>query len=288
MITDVTYFDIFYNKPCNPVNQLPTMSGGVTGSFVSGGVTYKYHTWSTSGPIQTGSTDSGCSSGGGTFIVENMGNICDVQLLLVGGGGGGGYNAGGGGGGGQVVYVPNFQIRTATYCCKRAVVGATGNQSGANSGSNGSDTTFSLTYYPYKKFELTLGQFPFTITARGGGGGGTGTFSSGRAGSKGTGGGPAGNAATSSTAGVALFDTSIYYNGQDGGSGTLDQPFPTPDPTAAGGGGGGNNTTGSAASSGVGGKGGDGFGPLYMTGSTGEYYGGVSIVTGKQIGRAHV
>ena len=274
MFTDTTYFDIFYDEPCDPVNQLPTASGGITGTFVSGGITYKYHTWSTFGSVLTGSTDSGCSSGGqGIFVVENMGNICSAQLLIVGGGGSGGTEFGGGGGGGQVVYVPNFPLRTQTYCCTRGN-GGTQLNSNSNSGSNGQDSTFRLTFYPYKKEQLQTGDFPFTITARGGGGGGSGNNFSGAGGSKGTGGGMAGNAATSSTAGVALFDTSIYYNGSDGGSGTLDNPFPDPDPIAAGGGGGGAAISGSNASSGQGGNGGAGFGPLYMTGSTGEYYGG--------------
>lgn len=268
MFTNVTYFDIPYSDPCEPVNQLPTMSGGITGSFVSGSITYKYHTWSTTGAVLTG---SGCATGGeGIFDVVNSGNICSVQLLIVGGGGGGGYQSGGGGGGGQVVYIPNFPIRKTRYCCKRSNAKAAGAQLSNNSGSNGQDSSFSIRV---NNPDITI-PYIWEIVAKGGGGGGTSAVNFFRGGSAGTGGGGAGNATTGSSSGSAIFNTSVYYNGFNGGDGTYKNIFPTPDPKYAAGGGGGAGAVGSNATAGQGGNGGAGYGPLYMTGSTGEYYGG--------------
>lgn len=253
MFTDTTYFDIFYDEPCNPVNQLPTMSAatGISGSFVSGGINYRWHSLSTNTlPVIPGENTTYCPNAFSTiFTVENMGNICSVQLLIVGGGGGGGFAAGGGGG--QVVYIPNFPIRPGRYCCTRGNGGA-GNQSGFNSGSYGNDSTVKLLYPEQQKNFISP---IFTITAKGGGGGGTNGINSGNGASYGTGGGPNGQ---------AIFNTSIYYNGKDAGASGFGLT----------GGAGGAGTTGSNAILNKAGDGGNGFGPLYMTGSTGEYYGG--------------
>jgi len=290
MFTDTANFDICYNQPCKPVNQLPTMSGGVTGTFVSGGITYKYHTWGTNEPFITGSAGSSCTEDSGVFTVQNMGNICTVQLLVVGGGGGV-LNSTGGGGGGQVVYVPNFPIRRQTYCCKRG----NGGSNSVLSERSGSDSIFYLDLFPYKP---SLAQpYQMQVVAKGGGGAG-GTSASaafpGQNGGSGAGGagtfvdgGPTdryvkynctGTLFYGGGTGSAIYNTSLYYYGSNGGCGAQ---IRSASYTEAGGGGGGALTSGSSASGslvssfgqGFGGNGGNGIG-FAITSSELSYFGG--------------
>lgn len=286
MVTNVTYWDIAYKDPCEPVNQLPTMSGGITGSFVSGGITYKYHTWGTNDSFETGSAGSDCTGSAGIFRVENLGNICTVQLLVVAGGGGGGANGGIGGGAGQVVYVPNFPLRTTRYCCKRGS-GGNGAATSGDPSQNGGDSIFYLDLFPYRPSISSPQDYPFSIIAKGGGGT-TGSAATsnirGNNGGSGAGGStvsiPNENQITAScdTTGSAIYNTSLYYYGNNGGCGISVKATGSISHGAGGGGGAtnsGSNATATLANwgSATGGNGGDGI-ALTMISSSAIYYAG--------------
>ena len=144
-------FNVYVEPP--PVN----MSGGTITTEVISGVTYRVHTFNSTG----------------TLTVNQGGQ---ASLLMVAGGGGGaggrssGGSGGGGGGGGQIYYSSINFTTGGTITIGNGGVGG-GNSEG---GSNGSDTTFS------------------GLTAIAGGGGGapnSGGSSPGNAGGNGGGGG---------------------------------------------------------------------------------------------------
>ena len=78
-------------------------SGGTITTYTSGGITYKVHTFNT--------------TGANSFVATGYGNL-NARVLLVGGGGAGGGSApaysGGGGGGGQVIDT-TLTISSGTY-----------------------------------------------------------------------------------------------------------------------------------------------------------------------------
>ncbi|MCG2724826.1 MAG: hypothetical protein L6420_00990, partial [Elusimicrobia bacterium] len=116
----------------------PVASGGTETTIIEGGITYRIHTFTTSG----------------TLTVTAPGT---VEVLVVAGGGSGGNNnttnANGGGGGGGVIYKKNFAVTPQAYTV------TVGNGGGAipfqtiGRGNNGQNSVFS------------------TLTALGGGGG---------------------------------------------------------------------------------------------------------------------
>ena len=82
--------------------EIITATGGTISTYTSGGITYRLHTFTSSGTF-------GVSAGGGS-----------VDYLIVGGGGGGGYLEAGGGGGGYVlsgsqsVSITNYTVTVGT------------------------------------------------------------------------------------------------------------------------------------------------------------------------------
>lgn len=142
-----------------------TATGGVTGSYVSGGVLWKYHKFD---------ADNFESS---SFNVIS-GSTLRGKLLVIGGGGSGGAGAGvlnsaaGGGGGGGVVYYEQFPIITGTYnlVVAKGVPGVyafdvLGTEI-ANAGNTGRYSSVQTPFGPYTPFTSSL------IIAFGGGGGG--------------------------------------------------------------------------------------------------------------------
>ncbi len=141
-----------------------TATGGVTGSYISGGVLWKYHQFD----ANTFTTSS--------FNVLSGSNL-NGKLLIVGGGGSGGAGVGsggatGGGGAGGVVYYDQFPIITGSY---QVVVGRGGEGVYgyalvgtyiANVGLNGTTSSVQFPYGAYPPFTSSL------LTAYGGGGGG--------------------------------------------------------------------------------------------------------------------
>ncbi len=180
-------------------------TGGTITTYVSGGVTYKVHTFTSSG----------------TFVAPS-GNT-SVQALVVAGGGGG---AGGGGAGGAGGYQYNASYATTSLQSIAVTVGpggAGGTIGGTTAGTSGSNSVFG------------------TITSTGGGGGrasaaglnggsgggggvsqsgGTGTVGQGNNG--GTGGAASGGFATAGGGGSAAVggNGNSASNGGNGGAGT--------------------------------------------------------------------
>jgi hypothetical protein len=122
------------------------ISGGTETTLTQNGVTYRVHTFTTSGSLSV-------KKGG------------DVEVLMVAGGGGGGsgansfWEAGGGGGAGGLIHSTGFRVEDNTNYTITIGAGGVGglnqtNTTPSNRSGNGSNTTFS------------------TLTAIGGGGGG--------------------------------------------------------------------------------------------------------------------
>ena len=144
-----------------------TATGGITGSYISGGILWKYHQFDAS----TYTTSSFNVISGSTLY---------GKLLIVGGGGsggaGGGTNLGttaaGGGGAGGVVYYEQFPILTGSYSINvgKGGTGVFGQAVGgtyiANQGNNGATSSVQFPYGAYPPFSSSL------LTAYGGGGGG--------------------------------------------------------------------------------------------------------------------
>ena len=142
-----------------------TATGGVTGSYVSGGVLWKYHKFD---------ADNFESS---SFNVIS-GSTLRGKLLVIGGGGSGGATGGsttvaaGGGGAGGVVYYEQFPIISGSYnlVVAKGVPGAYGFRRGddaiANNGNDGRYSSVQTPFGPYTPFTSSV------IIAFGGGGGG--------------------------------------------------------------------------------------------------------------------
>ena len=182
-------------------------TGGTVTTQTIGGISYKIHTFTSSG----------------NFVV-NGGGLIDI--LLVGGGGGGVdyYRGGGGGGGGGVLYQENYTVSGTTY---QVTVG-TGGAGGANSnGSNGQSSTFDSLSALGGNGGTTggTGGYSGSPTQHSGGGGfrsGSTEYESG-----GGGGGAGGNGSSSAyqnagNGGIGLQNsitgTSVYYAGGGGGT----------------------------------------------------------------------
>ena len=102
---------------------LYSATGGTTSTYSSGGVSYKVHTFTTSG----------------NFISNNVGTI---DAIIVGAGGGG-KSYGGGGGGGSVIYLQNKPVTASTYAIVIAAGGAgSASDAAVTSANDGGTTTF--------------------------------------------------------------------------------------------------------------------------------------------------
>jgi hypothetical protein len=180
------------------------------------------------------------------FNVPTQGIICDI--LMVGGGGAGGKNIGGGGGGGAVLYGSNITIPNGTYSLKvgrGAIPGETRGKSteGFNTIIQGGGSASDIEWGP-----PNTGGNGYSGGSGGGGKGIQAGFSA-----------PTGGDVTQSTIGnILISSTTTIYNGNIGGSGTVQGAIGTK--VGAGGGGGtfisGNNAD---VETGRGGNGGDGI-----------------------------
>ena len=198
-------------------------TGGTETTITDGGVTYRVHTFTSSGTLTV-------TSGG------------DVEYLVVAGGGGGGKGAyGGGGGGGAGGYrssvvgessgggasaEPKLTVLAGSYAVTVGA-GGLGSTVSTSTGGNGNNSVFA------------------SITAVGGGGAGSVTSSTGVSG--GSGGGGGGNLGS----GGSATSNQGYAGGTSG-------PYSAPNYPAAGGGGAGAVGVSPASSSSAGGNGGDG------------------------------
>jgi hypothetical protein len=229
------------SNPCGSISQLTTVSpwrpvaatGGNTVADVNvSGVTYRIHSYTTSGTS--------------SFTVTDPGTDALVEYLVIGGGGGGGgathsTNGSGGGGaggyrcsvvgeqsGGGAAAEPRLTVSATSYTVTVGAGGAGQSSSGQGKGFNGSDSVFG------------------PITAIGGGGGSGSTLVAGAGGS-----GGGGDSFTGNAAGAAA---------RIGGAGTAGQGFAggNGNDGAGGGGGGGAGSAGVTATGGVGGPGGSG------------------------------
>jgi len=218
-----------------------TASGGtVVGTFISGGVQWKYHDFRPS-------TTAAIS---GSFVVTD-GYTNKGKLLVVGGGGAGGGvdnlfdgQAGAGGGAGGVVYINEFTIETGTYSIYVGAGGSAGlynpfgNDSFPSSGQNSS---------------ITFGRF--SVVGLGGGFGATGDVD----GSGANGGSGGGDSSFNGTQGLGLQPTSIWGGfGNDGGFVNYSELGANQNSAGGGGAGGvgGNPTLGGSVSNRKGGEGG--------------------------------
>ena len=179
-------------------------SGGDSeGVYDSGGNTYKYHKFTSSG----------------SFVVNTCPDEAEIEYMVIGGGGGGGSYQSGGGGAGAYRTATSYPITAQTYTVTVGGAGAKG--SPYSEGSNGGDSAF----YPPDNSD----PHPTYILSKGGGGGGT-HYHNGED-SDDPGGGSSGGGGWKRSAG-----TSGTY-GNDGGDGNP-QNWPSQYGSGAGGGGG--------------------------------------------------
>jgi hypothetical protein len=205
-----------------------TASGGnSTGTYTAGGISFKQHTFTSSG----------------TFTVSDTPAGANFDVLMVAGGGAGGWSHGGGGGGGGVIIRPVQSSTTASYTVTIGAGGAA--LSSSATANSGGDTT------------LAVGG-SVILTAKGGGGGALSYVAGNDGGSGGGGGRTEGTvrAGGSETQTGQSGASGIFGFGNDGGTSNYTTSTPAY-PTAGGGGAGavgGSPDSGSAAS-GVGGVG---------------------------------
>jgi hypothetical protein len=213
-------------------------SGGTVATYTESGVTYRTHSFT--------------STGANTFTISNMGTVNEFDILMVGGGGAAG-NYAGGGGGGEVVHVQKRALATTTY---NLVVGAggTGAVSSYTTSMNGQATT------------------GFGETAKGGGGAKSSDDYDNPVGANGTytavangGGGSSRSAGYFGTLGttVGTSGTTVRYGGNRGGQVSSGGGSGNQSPNYPGGGGGGaggsvNGDTGGTTSANASGNGGPG------------------------------
>jgi hypothetical protein len=237
-------------------------SGGTVAEILVGGVTYKVHTFNSSG----------------TLSVTSLGSTNYADYLIVaGGGGGGGYFSGGGGGaGGLITSVsgassgggagPSSMVNLgiSNYTVVVGIGGTGGNGFATTDGANGGNSSFA------------------GIISIGGGGGGSGARSAISGGSGGGGGGNGGTGASGQSGqgfsgGNGLAFSERYGAGGGGGAGSAGQNGNTSTSGAAGigvissingnasyyaGGGGAGTHTGTDSTRTLGGLGGGGDGGL--------------------------
>jgi hypothetical protein len=211
-------------------------SGGIQTTLTQNGVTYRVHTFTTSGTLSV-------LKGG------------DVEVLMVAGGGGGGsaadsfWETGGGGGAGGLIHSTGFRVEDNTnYTVTIGGGGAGGlnqtNTTPSNRSGNGSNTTFS------------------TLTAIGGGGGGGAYYGANTGGS--------GGGADSYL--IQPGASGTQFQGYAGGSGN-GQSSSLLGAAGGGGGAGGAGQNGQSGSPYKGGDGGIGR-PFTFSGNTEVYYAG--------------
>ena len=205
VLTDATTnANVWTNVGDGTGDVVPFQGMVATGGVVSGGTIdgdYKYHVFN--------------NSSDGPFVVTTLGELPEVEYLVIAGGGGGGTGSGGAGGGaGGYRTATGFSVSATSYSITVGGGGA-GSPAGqhGSKGTNGQNSTF------------------HTITSIGGGGGGSETSKDGATG--GSGGGSSYGSSTSS-AGTA-------GQGNAGGRGGNGNPDYT------GGGGGGSSTAGQSA-----------------------------------------
>lgn len=194
-------------------------SDAATGTYTSGGINYKYITYTASGTL-------------------NVTTAGFADLLVIGGGGSGAQGYGGGGGAGGYLSITNAYLPVGSLT---VTVGA-----------GGAARTAAVTYTNTVGANGSASAISSYIAPGGGGGGsslltttGQGLAFPGLSGGSGGGGGGYSNASTS------VGGSALALTGNSGGAG-----FGTTGP--AGGGGGGAGAAGTAATSGVGGNGGAG------------------------------
>ena len=96
-------FHTFKNARYRPVETGMGASGGTITNYTDGPISYRVHTFTSSGTFVVNTLSSGISGGD------------DIEYLVVaGGGGGGGSNAGGGGAGGLRTNLPGVQTAGGT------------------------------------------------------------------------------------------------------------------------------------------------------------------------------
>jgi len=185
-----------------------TASGGnSTGTYTAGGISFKQHTFTSSG----------------TFTVSDTPPGANFDVLVVAGGGGGGWSHSGGGGAGGVIIRPVEASTTAAYTITIGA-GAAALSSTATYGNQGGDTT------------IAVGGSTI-LTAKGGGGGAT-TYNPGADGGSGGGGGRTegtARAGGSQTQTGQSGASGIFGFGKDGGASNYTTSTPSY-PTAGGGG----------------------------------------------------
>lgn len=101
-------------------------TGGTTFDYTSGGITYRSHTFSSSG----------------SFIVTDAGDTPQIDVLVIGGGGGGGGQDYGGGGGGGYGNTATQTLTAATYSVTVGNAGTNQAPLVTGGGSAGGTTTF--------------------------------------------------------------------------------------------------------------------------------------------------
>jgi hypothetical protein len=215
-------------------------TGGTETTITDGGVSYKVHSFTT----------SGLTTANANFVVASGG---DVEVLIVAGGGGGGSWVGGGGGAGGIVYRATVAVTPQTY---PIVVGG-GGIGGLNPGSYNA---------PFPRTANGGNSSAFGLTALGGG---AATSWSALGANGGSGGGAA--------AGAPTTLLGLQPSSASGGFGTNGGPtngFGGPPPHTAGGGGGAGEAGEAIQSNNVSGRGGNGLAYSIRTGSSVTYGGG--------------
>jgi len=221
-------------------------AGASTNELVSGSGTAKYYEGGVAGADPTGGNSSGTYSTGGVtyawraftttgsqnLVLDAAGSL-DIMLIAGGGGGGGGSASteGGGGGAGGLKYYVNRTVAAGTHAVVVGTGGA-GSTGSPDKGDDGVATTFTASGLS-------------ALSATGGGGAGSRNTGAkdGRDGGSGGGGGQRDDT-------VANYGNGITNEGNRGGSGHQG--------AMAGGGGGGYSSPGVDATSGGGGNGGAG------------------------------
>ena len=226
-------------------------SGGTESTYILDGITYKVHTFTSSG----------------TFTVTGLTGTVEVEYLVVGGGAGGGNNGGGGGGAGG--FLTNTLTIPGNDVCSVVIgsggAGAIGGTSGT-AGGNGGSSSFSSANAAWSSIVAI------------GGGGGSNRDGGANAGSGGSGGGGAAAGGGSQRIFPGLGTAGQGFKGGSSNNSTADGLEWAGDNgvNGAGGGGGGAGQAGERGQlspSVKGGDGGDGLASS-ITGSSVYYAGG--------------
>jgi hypothetical protein len=237
--TGVAAMKVYNGSAWNTMSNKFTATGGTYSTYISGGVQYGVHTFTSSG----------------TFTPEGS---VTVDVMVVAGGGGGGAWVGSGGGAGGMIVRPGLAIANQAYTITVGAGGARGYNPGGYAGMpfvrTGGDTT------------------AFGLTAKGGGAGVSYSYEyNGGIGGSGSGGANNGTNYPSNAGNQTSQsgDSGTYGFGNAGGT----APGGTGDPYPCGGGGGAGGAGVNATTS-VCGNGGVGKANNYRTGSNIYYAGG--------------